>query len=342
MTAVLARRAFQKKFNIKHSKYCPSEQLIRTWIKKCEQQGLIDKKPYPPRVKPVRNDRTINKIGKVVKRSPRSSIRRLAAMTGVHRSSVQRILKADTTFHPYKFQMTQALNEMDYERRLKFAVLMPRTFTDMNNIIFSDEAHFQLNGEINKQNMRYWSEENPQAIIQATHHPKRCTVWAGLASWGIIGPFFFEDSNGAATTINQTRYQEMLRGYLARELKKHSGYNSATWFQQDGATPHTTRASLDVCNEMFPGRVISLRGNIEWPPRSPDLSPLDIFLWGYLKGKVYRDNPANIDQLKKNIRREIKKIPTTVLEKVINSFEKRLLECKERSGKHLKDVIFHK
>lgn len=341
-SAMFARRAFLTKFNIKNLSDCPSVQLIRSWIKKCEKQGLIEKTPYPPRERPVRNEPTIKAVGKVVKRNPRTSIRRLAAVTGVHRSSIQRILKENMTFHPYKFQLTQALGEKDYERRLRFATLMTTRFPDMNNIIFSDEAHFQLNGEINKQNMRYWSEENPQAIIQATHHPKRCTVWAGLASWGIIGPFFFEDSNGAATTINQTRYQDMLRRYLAKELKKHSGYTSDTWFQQDGATPHTTKASLAVCNEMFPGKVISLRGDIEWPPRSPDLSPLDFFLWGYLKGKVYGDNPKNIDHLKKNIRREIKKIPTAVLRRVIHSFNKRLLECKERNGQHLKDVIFHK
>ena len=34
---------------------------------------------------------------------------------------------------------------------------------------------------------------------------------------------------------------------------------------------------------LFPGRLISLRGDVEWPARSPDLSPCDVFLWGYLK-----------------------------------------------------------
>ena len=49
------------------------------------------------------------------------------------------------------------------------------------------------------------------------------------------------------------------------------------WFQQDGATAHTAQRSLQVLREMFPDRLISLRGDIGWPARSPDLSPCDFF-----------------------------------------------------------------
>ena len=40
------------------------------------------------------------------------------------------------------------------------------------------------------------------------------------------------------------------------------------WFQQDDATSHTTRANMALLQEKFPGRVISRRGDINWPPRS--------------------------------------------------------------------------
>jgi len=42
---------------------------------------------------------------------------------------------------------------------------------------------------------------------------------------------------------------------------------------------------------LFPGRLMSLRGDVEWPERSPDLSPCDVFLWGYLKEKVFKHRP---------------------------------------------------
>lgn len=50
------------------------------------------------------------------------------------------------------------------------------------------------------------------------------------------------------------------------------------WFQQDGATAHTAQISLTVLRQMFPGWLVSLRGDIGWPARSPDLSMCDFFL----------------------------------------------------------------
>ena len=52
----------------------------------------------------------------------------------------------------------------------------------------------------------------------------------------------------------------------------------------------------------------------QWPPRSPDLNPLDYFLQGYLKSKEYNSLPTTLDDLKENIAREIQKINTWVWE----------------------------
>jgi hypothetical protein len=63
------------------------------------------------------------------------------------------------------------------------------------------------------------------------------------------------------------------------------------WFQQDGATAHTSRRSLGILREIFPGYVVSLSGDIRWPERSPDLTPCDFLLWGYFKAQVYQHRP---------------------------------------------------
>lgn len=55
------------------------------------------------------------------------------------------------------------------------------------------------------------------------------------------------------------------------------------WFQQDGATAHTAQISMDILAQIFPSRLISLRGDIAWSVHSPDLTPCSYFLWGYLK-----------------------------------------------------------
>ena len=64
------------------------------------------------------------------------------------------------------------------------------------------------------------------------------------------------------------------------------------YFQQDGATSHTSHASMAGIQSFFGDRVIS-KG--PWPPRSPDLTPPDYFLWEYLKGRVYQNKRRTID-----------------------------------------------
>lgn len=56
---------------------------------------------------------------------------------------------------------------------------------------------------------------------------------------------------------------------------------------QDGAPVHYAQTVRTHLDEKFDGRVIGRRGTIEWPPRSPDLSPSDFFLWVYVKDRVY-------------------------------------------------------
>ena len=77
-------------------------------------------------------------------------------------------------------------------------------------IIFSDEAHFDVGGYVNKQNCSVWGTENPHVYIEKPTHPKQVTVWCGFWSRGIIGPFFFENEQGESVTVNDDHYRAML------------------------------------------------------------------------------------------------------------------------------------
>ncbi|GFX91277.1 uncharacterized protein TNCV_1246921 [Trichonephila clavipes] len=63
-------------------------------------------------------------------------------------------------------------------------------------ILFRDEAHFWLNGYVNKQNCRIWSEANPQVYVETPLHPEKLTVWCALWAGGIIGPYIFKNDEG--------------------------------------------------------------------------------------------------------------------------------------------------
>ena len=87
--------------------------------------------------------------------------------------------------------------------------------------------------------------------------------------FSIWGPYFFEED--VTVTVNSDRYCEMLKIFLRPKLNMLHNMENA-WFQQDGATAHTFQRAMGILREMFPGHLISLRGDISWSIHSPDLN----------------------------------------------------------------------
>ena len=113
------------------------------------------------------------------------------------------------------------------------------------------------------------------------------------------------------------------------------------WFQQDGATSHTARVTIDLLKGKFGERVISRNGPVEWPPHSCDLTPLDFFLWGPIKALVNANKPATLDDLKDNIQREIANVPVEMCASVVENWVQRIDRCKRDRGCRITDIEFH-
>ena len=95
--------------------------------------------------------------------------------------------------------IVQELNDRDMaNRRISFEQLLEMSNDDgvINSLLMTDEAHFHLSGYVNKQNYRYRAPENPQEIHQRPLHSERLNVWCGIASFGVLCPYFFEDNEG--------------------------------------------------------------------------------------------------------------------------------------------------
>ncbi|GFW26686.1 uncharacterized protein TNCV_2850761 [Trichonephila clavipes] len=109
----------------------------------------------------------------------------------------------------------------------------------------------------------------------------------------------------------------MITNIFIPELNNHDVQE--LWFQQDGATCHTARATIELLKDTFGDRLISRFGPVNWPTRSCDLTPLD-----YVKSLVYADKPQTLDHLENIIRRVIADIRPQILEKVIENWTSRL------------------
>ncbi|GFU21374.1 hypothetical protein TNCV_757751 [Trichonephila clavipes] len=117
-----------------------------------------------------------------------------------------------------------------------------------------------------------------------------------------------------------------------------------SWFDQEWSVrPHDKRVLLrrkNVGCQRLGDRLISRFGPVNWPPRSCDLTPLDYFLWGYVKSLVYADKPQTLDHLEDNIRRVIADIRPQMLEKVIENWTSRLDYIRASRGNPMPEIIF--
>ncbi|GFW24566.1 transposable element Tcb2 transposase [Trichonephila clavipes] len=130
----------------------------------------------------------------------------------------------------------------------------------------------------------------------------------------------------------------MITNFFIPEWNNHD--IQELWFQQDGATCHTARATIDLLKDTLGDRLISRFGPVNWPPRSCDLTPLDNFLWGYVKSLVYADKPQTLDYLEDNIRRVSADIRPQMLEKVIENWTSRLNYIRASRGSPMPEIIF--
>ena len=97
---------------------------------------------------------------------------------------------------------------------------------------------------------------------------------------------------------------------------------------------------MALLREIFGDRIILRFSDFNWPPRSSDLTAADFFLWGYLKGKVYANKSRTIQELKANIRKEVRALRPEILRKVMENALERALRVEANNGHNLKDIIF--
>lgn len=255
-------------------------------IKKFRQTGNVKNLPKSGRpITATGGEKALN-IMLSVEENPRQSLRKLADDFDICPKSVSNLFKKEKLY-PYKVHLSQELSENDFDHRVEFCENMQERCnndpTFSSNIVFSDEATFYLNGSVHRHNCRYWSRNNPHWMLPLhTQRPQKINVWLGMIGHHFIGPFFIEGNLTSVIYLDllQTQIVPAIAAiFPGDDLPVADG----VWFQQDGAPPHYGVDVRQYLSEVFPGRWIGRRGSIEWPARSPDLTPLDFFM-GSFKG----------------------------------------------------------
>ncbi|GFT81115.1 uncharacterized protein TNCV_955041 [Trichonephila clavipes] len=181
-------------------------------------------------------------------------------------------------------QFGLAIHQNDHQARRRFVEWDQNEIAVVpdfhKRILFSDEAHFWLNGYVKNKTAAFGVKLIHTCMSK--HHFIRKTAFYRLVE------SFFKNDEGYNVTVNGDRYRAMITNFFILELNNYDVQE--LWFQQDDTTCHTARATIDLLKDTFGDRLISRFGPVNWPPRSCDLTPLDYFLWSYVKSLVYADN----------------------------------------------------
>lgn len=267
--------------------------------------------------------------------NPRTSIRRASLELGINRSAIHRVLTKNH-FHPYHDTPVQDLLPQDFGTRIEFCDWFLRN-NHTRSILWTDEATFTRNGAVNFHNTHTWSVENPHARRPHNfQHQFSVNVWAGIVDGRIIGPYFLPPR------LDGARFLEFLNEGLfdlIEDLPINVRQN--LWFQMDGSPAHYSRIVRNWMDHNYRGKWIGRGGTVPWPARSPDLTPLDFYLWGTVKSQVY--------QTAVNTRQELVERITAVFENVrgrveevrsaTRSVRKRCQICLEVNGGHFEHLI---
>lgn len=303
-----------------------------------EQTGNVHYKKREVINKTTINEENEYEVLQCVVENPQASTREIEVDLGISRSSVNRILKKHK-YHAYHIELHQELYDRDYAKRVTYCQdMLNRIDNDphfLNKILFCDESTFKSNGMVNRHNCHYYSTENPHWLREIDHQKKwSINVWGGVIGNHVIGPYFFDD------TLNGEKYLQFLRDELPLLLQDiPEAVLEELYFQNDGAPAHYYAEVRTYLNNWRENKWIGRDGPINWPPRSPDLTLMDFFLWGYVKNKVYQEKPTSKENMKERIREVFRNITPAMLNSVLQENIVRFNKCIEEGGRLFEHLI---
>ena len=236
---------------------------------------------------------------------------------------------------PYRGVNSILLTEDHMAQRLLFSNEIIEQKIKGSDIIFTDECRVVLYPRVNpKINVIRLNDEDKKNIHSYEVNKKRTfyrpkfevslMIAGGITEYGLSNLVF------CSGTMNNFSYKQFLL-FLKKDMdqiKKEFKLDKDLLFQQDNASCHKSRKSLEAIEVIFG------KNKIWWPANSPDLSPIET-VWSILKQELMKRKNTCLDELRNNIIDIWSKFPNELCKKIIGEFEKKINLCKEVEGKIL-------
>lgn len=320
----LLKQMFRREFSVTP----PANIVITRLVNMFETTGSVFRVPKTRNRQPSIH---IPAIESHFVQNPGSSIRKAANILSVSSTTVHNILRKSLKFKPYKTQTRQLLSTNAKIKRFQFANNFDISI--LNDIWFTDESYFYLNPKASK-NVVIWSKKKPlDNFVEKPAHSSKMLVWMAISHHGV----FWRPIQGH---MNTETYINLLENEFFPYLKARNLIDTC-YFMQDGAPCHTSKSALQLINDHFKNRVISTRYpqkynmGIEWPPYSPDLTPLDFCIWGTVKARIAKHKPLTLIELNNALRNEVSLFSQQFITNAIGSIIPRLESLRNAKGGHI-------
>ena len=277
---------------------------------------IYPKQGRPPKI----NDEVKQDVVKSMKNNPKQSLSDVGSQNNISKTSTKTILN-DNKIKYYQMTPIPPLDDQHKTARLELCdIILSYHYLQLPPIIFTDESTVceNLNGG------GIWREYG--------HHPEECFYSKeqkplSVMIWGGIGPrgfrtrlFYFQNH------VNSQSYMKtLLDNNIFGEIE--AIFDRTYVWQQDNAPSHTSYYTQGFLSKIIPK-------GIKWPPRSPDLSPIEQ-VWAYIKKKLAGMHFKTKEQLFEAIEKEWINIPNNKLHNYYSSFWARCYLCRQYDGEAL-------
>lgn len=332
MSVIIVQRNFLRQFGVD----LPDKNSIKHWHRQLMETSCLCKGKATGR--PLHSEETVDRVRQSFQHNPTKSVQKANHDLALLHSTVWDVLCKRLKFKAYKLQLVQALTEDDKKFHTLFSVdmlgFLENDFRD--RIVFSNEATFHLNGKVNRHNVWIWGSEQPWQIIEHVRDSPKLNVFTAICRMKLYGPFFFSER-----TVTGHLYLDMLQMWLIPQFEEDS---RDFIFQQDGAPSHFHNDVRGYLNEHLPQRWIGRTGPadealLRSTPRSPDMTPCDFFLWGFVKDHVFVPLlPQDLLELWEQITEVFAAVIRDMLIRVWEEMDYQLDICHVMKGIHIESL----
>lgn len=327
-----ARRLYQERFP---GRRLPNVTVFYNTYRRLYETGSV--KRNEPGVNPGRHPPEVEDlILQAFAVDPTTSTRKIAADLGLSTWKVWSTMHREGKY-PFHGIGVQGLEDGDPIRRSQFCRFLLNSDIEnerfLESILWTDESNFSKEGICNFHNLHEWADkhENPHWKKQVSfQHKFSVNVWAGVIGHRLIGPYFLPER------LNGDSYLEFLQNALPELLEGvQFPDDMQIVFQNDGCPAHFRLDVRQYLNDTFPNSWIGRGGPIPWPARSPDLTPLDFYVWGRAKELVYTEEIVSRDHLIRKIREAFQLMQQDrLLHTTTTEVRRRARACIRNNGSH--------